>query len=164
MANEQQRESDTERLIEADIALTIVPAIIAAVDAQYPSSTWSTKGWPQGRRGPGARRQTTLDGTARSRRQQWIRVGEARFALEARGRQQLHGFAVLIAALTCASLSEMTWVIGRSQETAGPPVGFFTTRPSRSYERKEISALVIVTSKGSNVGDVKQSRRIASIT
>lgn len=33
MANEQQRESGTERLVEADIALTIVPAIIASVDA-----------------------------------------------------------------------------------------------------------------------------------
>lgn len=35
--------------------------------------------------------------------------------------------------------------------------------PSRSYERKGISALVILTSKGSNVDDVKQSRRIASM-
>ncbi|MBH5389418.1 hypothetical protein [Bradyrhizobium diversitatis] len=36
VANEQQRESDTERPIEADITLTIVPAIIAAGAALRP--------------------------------------------------------------------------------------------------------------------------------
>lgn len=54
-------------------------------------------------------------------------------------------------------------MIGRSQNPSGLPVGvFLLPAPSRTYERRGISALVIVTSNGSNV-DVKQSRRIASI-
>lgn len=58
----------------------------------------------------------------------------------------------------------MSWVIGRSQDSAGPPVGvlYYQTRPDLTNAR-EIPPRVIVTSKGSNVDDVKQSRRIASI-
>lgn len=57
----------------------------------------------------------------------------------------------------------MIWVIGRSQDPAGPPVDFLYYQTLQIYENKGISTLVIVTSKGSNVDEVKQSRRIATI-
>ncbi|MFB6418787.1 hypothetical protein [Bradyrhizobium tunisiense] len=64
MANEQQRASGTERPIEADITLTIVPAIIAAADALLAELEVVNKSWLQGRRS----RRRRLTGTARSRR------------------------------------------------------------------------------------------------
>lgn len=146
--HEQQRESGTESPIEADVTLTIVPAIIAAVDALAAELELVKKELAKGRR---SWRESSDNFGRYSALAPAIvepRWG-GKLDAEARWYQQPHSVAVLMATLTCTSLSEMTWVIGRSKNSAGPTGFFLIPDPSRTYERRGISVLVIVTSKGS---------------